>query len=354
MTRSSFLAIATLLLLLAYGIWRNHRTDEPSDTEAATVASESDEVDRTTLAEARSGFATRIVTQEGFTPVGPAETPPTGVLDRITYPSAHGPLAAYITPRPAEGRHPAVVWAHGGAGGIASWLWEPVDPDDDQSGAAFREAGFVVMYPSWRGENDNPGKYEMFYGEVDDLLAARDYLATLPWVDPDRIYLVGHSTGATLVLLAATATDRFRAAFALGPWIGLPHDPDDLRDVRLMGRIAVPFDVENPDEVVLRSAFSFAQAIRRPTFVIEGEAHWLPAMPQMIEHARAADAPFYALQVRGGDHFTILHSVTRLIAERIRADVGPTCNIAITEADVAAAFARRRVSADGTPGADAE
>ena len=51
------------------------------------------------------------------------------------------------------------------------------------------------MIPSFRGENTNPGRYEMFYGELEDLDSAREYLSVIYYVDPKRIYVVGHSTG---------------------------------------------------------------------------------------------------------------------------------------------------------------
>ena len=50
-------------------------------------------------------------------------------------------------------------------------------------------------------KNNNPGKFEMFYGEIEDLEEARKYVASLPYVDPNRIYLVGHSTGGTKAVL---------------------------------------------------------------------------------------------------------------------------------------------------------
>ena len=68
------------------------------------------------------------------------------------------------------------------------------------------------MFPSLRGGNDNPGRREGFFGEVDDILAATDYLARQPHVDPKRIYLGGHSTGGTMVMLVAESTDRYCAA----------------------------------------------------------------------------------------------------------------------------------------------
>jgi dienelactone hydrolase len=52
-----------------------------------------------------------------------------------------------------------------------------------------------------RGGNDNPGTKEAFLGEVDDILAAALYLARQESVDSNGIFLGGHGTGGTLVLL---------------------------------------------------------------------------------------------------------------------------------------------------------
>ena len=77
-----------------------------------------------------------------------------------------------------------------------------------------------MMFPSLRGGNDNPGVREGFFGEVDDVLAAAEYLSKQAFVDPQRIYLGGHSTGGTLVLLVAECSGRFRAVFSFGPVLG--------------------------------------------------------------------------------------------------------------------------------------
>ena len=74
-----------------------------------------------------------------------------------------------------------------------------------------------MMFPSLRGGNDNPGKKEGFLGEVNDVLAASEFLSRQEYVDPDRIYLGGHSTGGTLALLVAASTDKYRAVFSFGP-----------------------------------------------------------------------------------------------------------------------------------------
>ena len=68
------------------------------------------------------------------------------------------------------------------------------------------------------------------------MLAAADYLARQDYVDPKRIYLGGHSTGGTLVMLVAESTDRFRAVFSFGP----------ADDVRGYGPSYLPFDTSEP------------------------------------------------------------------------------------------------------------
>src|ERR1044072_984049 len=125
-----------------------------------------------TLPQARQGFQTKLI-PNSYQADAPAEEPPAGNrYVKVKYPSAVGPLAAYLTPDPTDGkRHPVIVWAHGGFGGIDASYWQKQPASNDQTPNAFIDKGMVVMLPSWRGENENPGQVELFYGEVDDVLA---------------------------------------------------------------------------------------------------------------------------------------------------------------------------------------
>lgn len=278
------------------------------------------------LLAARSGFATSLL-DRGSIGDAPAPAPPGELFRRVEFGVDHGVNVAYLTPDPDDGKkHPAVLWAHGGFGGIDSWFWESASRQDDQSARAFRDAGIVLMCPSWRGENDNPGAFELFYGEVDDLLAARAYLEGLEYVDPDRIYVAGHSTGGTLTLLAVTATNRFRAAFSFG------GAPDMCRVVDGGGYGNTPFDPESTRECRLRSAIHFVDAIRTPTYYFEGRhSSYAGEAERMEALAEQHGAPFTACIIDGGDHFNILAPLTELVAERIVADTGDEPKIAITE-----------------------
>ena len=285
------------------------------------------------LTQARAKFHTKVPRGRPAGPVfdgKPAPAPPPDVFDRIQVRGPVGRLWTYVTPDPKDHqKHPAVIWAHGGFGGIDEEFWKPAPRANDQSARAFRAAGIVLAVGSWRGENDNPGDYELYYGEVDDFLAIAEHVRKLPYVNPERIYLAGHSSGGTLVLLAAERSDRFRAAFSIG---GDPIFDDPETYKRYAG---VPFDAGNATETLLRSSAPFVRSIRRPTFHFEGGGYRSVGIAQWMAHeARKVEAPFHSFGMLQADHFTILAPLTELIARKIVADTEPTGAISFTSEEI--------------------
>lgn len=280
-----------------------------------------------TLAEARRGFATKLVRQERAGT--PAPLPPAGVFDVVRYDAPPGKLAAYLTPDPKDGKkRPAIVWITGGdCNTIDQGCWNEGPANNDQSASAYRKAGIVLMFPSLRGGNDNPGVKEGFLGEIDDVVAAADFLAKQPHVDPARIYLGGHSTGGTVALLAAEYTDRFRAVFSFGPVFDpLGYGPE-----------YTPYATGDPKESELRSPGRWIHSIRSPTFVIEGASDGNASeLGRMRVVSKNPLARFIVVQ--RANHFDVLAPANRLIAAKILADNGPTCKVEITEQELNAAF----------------
>jgi dienelactone hydrolase/Fe-S cluster assembly iron-binding protein IscA len=323
MTRSQAIAVQLLSLVIVTCVNIPGGLAQPASPTRDTGSHQG-------LLEARKDFVTQIVRDlsEDREAV-PQNTPSPWQL--IHYTSPIGQIAAYLTSDPKDGKkHPAMVWAHGGFGGIGPGALEKMPDDNDQSPHAFLEAGCVVMYPSWRGTNDNPGKPEYFYGEVDDIVAAIQYVASLSYVDRSRIYLGGHSVGGTLALLAAEESTDVRAAFCFGPMA-------DLAPVAGPGGMKVPFDRNRPGEIEKRSAIHYAAALKTPTFCIEGSRS--PNWRNFAQlEAAAAGAPLHTYVIHHGDHFNILHSMTAVLAAKVAADTGSACNIAIDQKELDDAF----------------
>jgi dipeptidyl aminopeptidase/acylaminoacyl peptidase len=183
----------------------------------------------------------------------------------------------------------------------------------------------VMMFPSLRGGNNNPGVKEGFLGEVDDVIAAVKYLQQQPWVDAKRVYLGGHSTGGTLALLVSECSPLFRAVFAFGP----------VNDVAGYGAASglVPVDLRNRQEVRLRSPGYWLGSIQSPTWVLEGTARGnISSLRDMARISTNAIVRF--VEIKGADHFTALAPANELIARKIQQDTNATCNITFSEEEV--------------------
>jgi pimeloyl-ACP methyl ester carboxylesterase len=282
-----------------------------------------------TLREARQGFQTILVGMPGDKEEVPE--PPPQVLRIVQFESPVGKLPAYLTPDPKDGKkHPAIIWIHGGICNSIGEIWEDAPAKNDQTAAAYRKAGIVMLFPSLRGGNDNPGTKEGFFGEVDDVLAAADFLATQEFVDPKRIYLGGHSTGGTLVLLVAEYSDRFRAVFSFGP----------AAEVAGYGPEYLPFDTSSKRELELRNPIRWLHGIKSPVFVFEGDRQ--PGnLGSLLAMSRASTNPqAHFLRANGADHFSILAPTNQLIARKILKDDGANSNLSFTEEEVSRLFGK--------------
>lgn len=281
-----------------------------------------------TLPEARKGFKTTVVRKQP--PGKPAPEPPANVFAVVRYDAVPGKLTAYLSPDPKDGKkHPAIVWITGGdCNSIDSGCYDEQPEFLDQSASQYRKAGVVMMFPALRGGNDNPGAKEGFFGEVDDVIAAGDHLRKLPYVDPERVYLGGHSTGGTLVLLVSECTDRFRAVFSFGP----------ASDVGGYGPRYNPFRLSDPKELALRAPVRWLHGVKSPTFVFEGTAGNADSLRAL---ARTSKNPkVVCVTVKGANHFTVLAPTNRLIAAKLLRDTGPECNLTFTGAEVSKPFGK--------------
>jgi len=244
-------------------------------------------------ASVRKQFRTKL-TRKGPSPQPwSAVKTPAGVSE-IEYVSDELRLKAWIN-RPADkdGKRPAVLFLHGGFAFGA--------PDDWDVSQPYRDAGFIVLTPMLRGENGQPGAYSFYYDEVEDVLAAAEYLRKQPFVDADRLYLAGPSAGGTLALLTAMASKHFRAAASFSAMpdqvLFCKHAKGAHRDV--------PTDITDLTELQVRSPLAYAASLKCPTRIFYGskEPYLVATSRETAKIAKGKGLDVEAVQVEG-DHGT--------------------------------------------------
>ena len=153
---------------------------------------------------------------------------------RVTFKSGSLTLVGFLFKPDGAGPFPGVIWNHG------SEKAPGTGPEFDSVADIFVPAGYVVFAPMRRGHGDSEGQYikdrldaeeqkngrdarerlqvQLLEGpQVDDQLAGLDYLKSLPFVDKNRLAVVGCSFGGIQTLLAAERNVGFKAAVALSP-----------------------------------------------------------------------------------------------------------------------------------------
>jgi dipeptidyl aminopeptidase/acylaminoacyl peptidase len=283
-----------------------------------------------TLVAARHNFHTKLLPQKRE--MEPVEVAPRNIFSTIKYPSANVQLAAYLTRDPADGKkHPAIIWITGGDCNSIGDVWSDAPRDNDQTAAAYRKAGIVMMFPSLRGGNDNRGAKEGFLGEVDDVIAAAKFLQKQSYVDSNCIYLGGHSTGATLALLVSECSSLFRAVFVFGA----------VENVAGYGAESgfVPVDFKNRQEIRMRSPGYWLSSIQSPTWVLEGteKRSNIESLRTMSKVSTNPKARF--VEIKNADHFSVLAPINELIARQILNDTNAECNINLSAEAVNRHFA---------------
>lgn len=262
------------------------------------------------LMQARAGKSTMISTAllpSAHMPIKAMPKPPVQMFVPMSYQSGNLSLKAFVSPSPGDGKKlPLMVWLTGGDSNSLDDFWTEGTAANDQSASAFRKAGMVMLFPTLRGGNDNPGQREYFWGEVQDVAAAILEAAQLPYVDPTRIYLGGHSTGATLALLTATAGLPVQGVFAFGP-------VDEISGYDW----PVKWSLVSADEKRMRSPMYWMHAIKSPTWIIEGSKR--PSNINSLDNLCAArkSEQVHCVSVQGADHFSVLQPITRKIASQL-------------------------------------
>ncbi len=121
---------------------------------------------------------------------------------------------------------PAVVFQQGsGAHSFEGYETKAWGPHGFYIEDVLLDQGYAVLYCNKRGLGKSTGNWKKnsFSGRADDAYAAVTYLKTLPFIDPDRIGISGHSQGGWIAQITAAQHPKdiaFVIALA-GPTVGV-------------------------------------------------------------------------------------------------------------------------------------
>jgi len=194
----------------------------------------------------------------------------------VHYPSNDGKwtVSAFVyvpfnLPRNAE--HPAIVYVHGGP--------------TSQSMNSFNRfvqymvnQGYVVIAPNYRGstgygkEFRQANLFDMGGGDLQDVLAAADWIKQTGYVDPKKLILMGGSYGGYMTMMGVTkAPEMWAAGVPIVPFVNwfteIQHEDPVLQqsDLATMGD-----PVKNKALYEDRSPINFVAQIKAPLYLLAG------------------------------------------------------------------------------------
>jgi dipeptidyl aminopeptidase/acylaminoacyl peptidase len=172
----------------------------------------------------------------------------------------------------ASKKYPLLVLIHGGPQGAWghswSYRWNP---------QVFAGAGYVVVMPNPRGSTGYGQKFTDDINQdwggkpYEDIMAAVDKMASLPYVDPDRIAAAGGSYGGYMVNWLLGHTDRFKAFVSHAGVFDLRSMAGETEELwfPIWEFHGLPWD--NPELYAKFSPSSYVKDFKTPTLVIHGE-----------------------------------------------------------------------------------
>lgn len=164
-------------------------------------------------------YLTVLVLAESATPLvdGPIATRlPDPAVEHVTFPAGPKTIVADVYRPAGEGPHPGIVLNHG----VADLGKD--DPRLVNFADAVARAGYVALVP----EFENLKGFRVRPSDVQEVVAAYEYLAGRPDVNPERVGLFGFSYAGGLAVLAASdarIADRVRFCFLLGSYYDLEN-----------------------------------------------------------------------------------------------------------------------------------
>jgi dipeptidyl aminopeptidase/acylaminoacyl peptidase len=169
-------------------------------------------------------------------------------------------------------KYPALMLIHGGPQGAWGQDWSY-----RWNAQVFAAAGYVVAMPNPRGST---GYGQKFIDDIngdwggrayDDVMAATDFVARLPYVDAARMAAAGGSYGGYMIDWILGHSQRFKALISHAGVYDLRSEAGETEELWFPSWEFAGMPWENPEMYARWSPSLFVKEFRTPTLVIHGE-----------------------------------------------------------------------------------
>ncbi len=194
----------------------------------------------------------------------------------VHYPSKDGKwtISAFVyVPYnlPRNGEHPAIVYVHDG----------PTSQTVNTFNRFIQYAanqGYLVIAPNYRGstgygrEFQQANLFDMGGGDLQDVLAAADWIKQTGYVDPKKVVLMGGSYGGYLTMMGVTkAPEMWAAGIPIVPFVNWFTEIQNEDPVLQQSDLATMGDpVKNKALYEDRSPINFIDRIKAPLYLLAG------------------------------------------------------------------------------------
>lgn len=228
------------------------------------------------------------------------DAPPSQPWRSVTFPSTNGvPIQAWVAVPDGAGPFPTVIEMHGGP--TSAQL-----NDYDPSAQAWLDHGYAWLSVNYRGSTTFGQAFqEAILGqlgsvEVEDVIAARQWLVDSGIAAPEQVFLTGASYGGYLTLQTIGRTPDLwaggMALVAIADWFLMYEDQAEL----LRGYQVALFGGrpdQKHDAYAAGSPITYAEQIRAPLLIIQGRNDTRCPERQMREYIDKLETLGKAIQV---------------------------------------------------------
>jgi dipeptidyl aminopeptidase/acylaminoacyl peptidase len=196
--------------------------------------------------------------------------------DLVHYPSKDGKwtISAFVyVPYnlPRNGEHPAIVYVHGGPTAQTMNTF-------NRFVQYMANQGYIVIAPNYRGstgygkEFQQANLFDMGGGDLQDVLAAADWIKQTGYVDPTKLILMGGSYGGYLTMMGVTkAPEVWAAGVPIVPFVNWFTEIQNEDPVLQQSDLATMGDPEKNKALYEdRSPINFVDRIKAPLYLLAG------------------------------------------------------------------------------------